>query len=167
MTTQGVPLVGSTETSEAFAIVAGLHGSTAAAAESPDAERLRIQDEKKRKQRSGKEATQVTSTPTSASAALLGYAMTSAGVVEKLHLLRQPSARTSPRKVLQTPVSVTGNWSVSCDVRMVLIVISPAMEPLLKMLGHPADRAELQGSTADNKCDSTHAFFQQLTVAWQ
>ena len=47
---------------------------------------------------------------------------------------------------------------------MVLAAISSVMEPLLKLLGHPADRQELQGSSSDNKCDPTHAFFEQLAV---
>jgi hypothetical protein len=40
------------------------------------------------------------------------------------------------------------------------------MEPLLTWLGHAADRQELQGSTSDNKCDPTNAFFAQLVESF-
>jgi hypothetical protein len=125
-------------------------------------QRRKIQATRKRRQRENERtAAQVTS-PTTANATQATSTPTSGGVIEKS---QHASPRSSPRKSQVPPATATtGNWSAFCDVRMVLAAISSVMEPFLKLLGHPTDRQELQGSSSDNKCDPTHAFFEQLPV---
>jgi hypothetical protein len=97
-------------------------------------QRKKAQAARKRRQRENERAVAQVTSPTTASAALAATTPTSAIVIEKA---QHASPRCSPRK------SATGNWSAFCDVRMVLAAISSVMEPLLKLLGHPADRQEL------------------------
>jgi hypothetical protein len=125
-------------------------------------QRRKIQAARKRRQRENERAASQVTSPTTANAALAASTPTSAGVIQKS---QHASPRSSPHKSQVPPATAaTGNWSAFCDVRMVLAAISSVMEPLLKLLGHPADRQELQGSSSDNKCDPTHAFFEQLAV---
>jgi hypothetical protein len=155
-----VPQVaGCTGTSEAIAA-----GAESTAGVEKELERKRVQTDKKRKQREQVRAGAQVSSPTTASIPLQGISPTSASVLEPAP---GGSPRSSPRKSqIRQAVAATGNWSAFCDVRMVLVAISSAMEPLLTRLGHAADRQELQGSTSDNKCDPTHAFFAQLAESF-
>ena len=137
-------------------------GAESTAEQDKEEQRKKAQAARKRRQRENERAVAQVTSPTTASAALAATTPTSASVVEKAH---HASPRCSPRKSQVPPAAAaTGNWSAFCDVRMVLAAISSVMEPLLKLLGHPADRQELQGSSSDNKCDPTHAFFEQLAV---
>ena len=155
--------------------VAQLPGSPGTRADNPTAaestaeqdkeeQRRNRQAARKRRQRENVRAASQVTSPTTASAALAASTPLSAGVIEtSQHASPRSSPRKSPIKV-PPAAAATGNWSAFCDVRMVLAAVSSVMEPLLKLLGHPADRQELQGSSSDNKCDPTHAFFEQLAV---
>jgi hypothetical protein len=94
----------------------------------------KAQSSRKRRQRENERAVAQVTFQTTASTALAATTPTSASVIEKAQYV---SPRCSPRK------SATGNWSAFCDVRMVLATISSVMDPLLKVLGLPADRQEL------------------------
>ena len=155
-----VPQVaGCTGTSEAIAA-----GAESTAGVEKELERKRVQTDKKRKQREQVRAVAQVSSPTTASIPLQGISPTSASVLEPAP---GGSPRSSPRKSqIRQAVAATGNWSAFCDVRMVLVAISSAMEPLLTRPGHAADRQELQGSTSDNKCDPINAFFAQLAESF-
>jgi hypothetical protein len=70
--------------------------------------------------------------------------------------------KSSPEKSLRAGAGAVVNWSVSDDVRMVLVACCPQIQKLFELLGHSSNRAELQGSNSATDARPTTAFFEKV-----
>ena len=77
-------------------------------------------------------------------------------------------SRVSPRKLASQKAPIAGapsgtvNWSSSDDVRMIFVACCPEIQKLFKLLGHPSNRGELEGSNSATDARPSSAFYAKL-----